>query len=55
MLHREILIPADYEYVMVFRHGNLVTCLPSAPDFSGGKVSVLRAIMKVLAFSRYFL
>ena len=55
MLHKEILINADYEYVMVFRHGKLVTCLPSAPDFFGGKLSLLRTIMKVLAFSRYFL
>ena len=55
MLHKKFLINADYDYVMVFRHGKLVTCLPSAPEFSGGKLSMLRTIMKVLAFGRYFL
>ena len=54
-LVRQELLPADYEYVMVFRHGKLITCLPSAPQFSGGKSTVFRILWNVLVFTRYFL
>ena len=55
MLVRKELLPADYEYVMVFRHGDDITCLPAAPPWTGGKHSMLRILWKIVLFSSHFL